>query len=573
MSDIRERYKVSNPDWASAYCLASLGDTTTPPRERLIFPKGDFKTTKGTFVFDDEAARMVMEDWNEWTGGLPDKGAADYEHDQSKDYLPGQDKLDSASFDLEVVKGALWATNIKWTPLATKIIANREKRFTSPWWLYERSSKRIIRFINFGLVSLPATLGQKELMAASNAPTSASVQVPGDAFAGYYESSHGTPDRTVQTAVASQDPPPPAPAEPLAAVAASTSSSEPPPVPALAAAPEVTTQEKAATMAYKDPNFVATRHGYALRYMASMAMDEMMCAIHLNGEVPMLASAMNLSSVCASQAELVTHCAGAMAECMTDADADMDDDTEVDASLASVIAKLPDEAKTKVEAALASCKASKIGGLVQKAHKAALAAAGTERFGKGAMTALASLTAAKTVLSAVATITGEQDPIRAAAALAAMQQDNPALRERAEAAEKATADATAAKDAAEKKAESLAYEQVMTANKAKVPAASEEAWCRANIKTADALDAYFKAKKTPAIATNHEQPATTGTAAATTAAATSASPEQAAKDRDAIIASVEPDPKDLAGWASTGGGDERLKNLKEKKARKLGLIA
>lgn len=329
-------------------------------------------------------------------------------------------------------------------------------------------------------------------------------------------------------------------------------------------------------MAYKDPNFVATRHGYALRYMASMAMDEMMCAIHLHSEVPMLAGAMNLSSVCASQAELVMHCAGAMAECMTDADADMDDDTEVDASLASVIVKLPAEVKTKVEAAFAACKAAKIGGLVQKAHKAALAAAGTERFGKLAQTALAGLASTKPLLSAVANITGEQDPTRAAAALAAMQQDIPALRERVEAAEKATVTATAAKEAAEKAADSVKYEQTLKDNKAKMPSASEEAWVRANIKTADAADAYFKAKKTPsALATTHEQPAVASNAqaAAATASADPKLAEQAAKDRDALIASVELDAKELAGWATTGGGELRLQNLKEIKARKLGLIA
>lgn len=570
---------MTNPDWASAYCLASI-DGVTPPTERLIFPRGDFKTTKGTFVFDDEAAKLVMADWLEWTGGLPDKGAADYEHDQSKDYIPGQDKLDSASFDLEVIQGALWATNIKWTARAAAMIANREKRFTSPWWLYERGSKRIIRFINFGLVSLPATLGQKELMAASKAPNSAMVQIPADAFAGYFETSQAMPERPVASAQAGTNPDPAESTPPKstpAAETASSSPSEPPPVIETAAAPEAPIQEKAAQMSqsYKDPNFQATRHGYALRYMASMAMDEMMTAIHLHSEVPMLSAAMNLSAVCTSQAELVMHCAGAMAECVTAADADMDDDTEVDASLAALIEKLPAELKTKINSAVASCKAAKIGGLVQKAHKEALAAAGAERFGKGAFSSIAEITASKPILAAVATITGEKDSARASAALAALQQDIPELRKRAEEATAAAAKATEAKEAAEKTADSVKYESLMTANKAKMPGKTDEEWVRANIKTADALDAYFKSKKTVStLATNYEQSATTSNAqaAATAAAQDPVLAAQAAKDREALIESVELDAQELAGWVTTGGGDDRLKNLKEKKARKLGLI-
>ena len=162
---VPESTALLSAQFVSEICAAADGRTAAPT-ERVMFPAGRFSTTKGEFLFDEEAQRLVMEDWTRWTGGLPQKGTGDYEHDQANPNMPGHLKLDSCSYDLQIKGGQLVAVNIQWTERASEMIGNREKRFTSPWFFYDRETRRIVRFINFGLVSMPATIAQEPLVAS-----------------------------------------------------------------------------------------------------------------------------------------------------------------------------------------------------------------------------------------------------------------------------------------------------------------------------------------------------------------------------------------------------------------------
>jgi len=700
--------------------LAAIGDVKEPPRERLIFPAGEFHTTKGTFLFDRQAADLVMADWAEWTGGLPQKGSADYEHDQSKEDLPGHLKLDSASYDLELRQGALWVVNINWTAMAAQMIVNREKRFTSPWWLFERATKRICRFINFGLVSLPATLGQPELLPAS-ASASTTIDL-GSGFAGFtvtddetgstvphheypldpsptwdgdaarerlkkwadgdwdkyalgfayvkgqggVESAYLLPHHDVKdghlvtvwggvkaagNAIMGARAKVSIPADDLPKVKAHlaahyhefkrlapwetkkagilddeedalhapevAAAQDPTKIQTLIFAKSVFTEaeakawakkhdfksgdvdetehsfrlrqrdpgefqkgsfrtitltdgvkavigrpksETAAMADYKDPKFEATRHAYALRYMASTAMENMMAAIHLHNEVPMLADAMELPKHTAAMAEHVMHCAAAMRHHMdgkASADADDMDDEGPEMDGASV-AKLPADLKSKVDAAVAACKAAKLGGLLQKANQAALASVGAKAFTKSA---IASLRGLGGLAASVATVTGEKSPEAAGAKLLALSRDLPALQEQTAAAEAKAA-------AAQKSADAVKYDALLSQNRNKVPKGSEEEWVRANVHGSAALETYLAAKKPVAIATTHTQPEAAGSTGIASAIASLTDP----KERDKVIEAVELTASELAGWAQTGGGMERLRAMQEQKAKALGLI-
>jgi hypothetical protein len=561
--NIAERFKVTDPSLALAHCLAALDESGPPPTERLIFPAGEFKTTKGTFIFDDEAAHLVMDDWQEWTGGLPQKGSSDYEHDQAKDFIPGHMKLDSSSYDLEIIEGGLWAVNIRWTDLAAGMISKREKRFTSPWWLFEKASRRIVRYINFGLVSLPATIAQPELVAAA-----ASVQVP-ESFAACF-AGYTLPVLTPETAAAT--PASENPEMPTENTPAATASQTPPPAPTPAPPPVV-----AATASYKDPNYVATMHCYGLRYAVSTAMENMMVNVQLAAELPVMAAAIGIAKHCGEMADHVAKCAAALAENVP-AGEEMDDDAPDSASIMASIERLPAEVKTKVEAAVAACKANKCGGLLQKAHAAALATVGAKRFDKGALSALRST---HELVTATYALTKESTPVTAQAALAAMGRDMPALRDETAAAQ--AAEAKAKEDAEKAKAEAKAtaaaadqkeYDNLIEANRNKVPKGADEQWVRAHIKAdeaagvtaSQALAAYLKAKRPVTISVTHEQGAAGGATAANPAT-------QDAAQREAVIAATEPDALQLAAWATTGGGPERLRELKIAKAKTLGLIS
>ena len=724
------RYAPPSDAIGQAHCLAAIGDVKEPPRERLIFPAGEFHTTKGTFLFDRQAADLVMADWAEWTGGLPQKGSADYEHDQSKEELPGHLKLDSASYDLELRQGALWAVNINWTAMAAQMIVNREKRFTSPWWLFERATKRICRYLNFGLVSLPATLGQPELVAASASasffgyvlgsetasvfadetgsavphheyPLDSSPHWDGDAarerlkkwadgdwdkyalgFAyvkgqGGVESAYLLPHHDVKdghlvtvwggvkaagnaimgarskVSIPAADLPkvkahlaahyhefkrlapwetkkagiledeedalfaPECASLAEAAALLEAAAKDPTKIQTLIFDKAHFTEaeakawaekhdfksgdvdetehsfrlrqrepsefqkgsfrtitltdgvkavigrpksETAAMADYKDPKFEATRHAYALRYMASTAMENMMAAIHLHNEVPMLADAMELPKHTAAMAEHVMHCAAAMRHHMdgkasAEADDMEDDGPEMDGAS---VAKLPADLKAKVESAVAACKAAKLGGLLQKANQAALASVGAKSFGKSSIAALRGL---GTLAASVATVTGEKSPEAAGAKLLALSRDLPALQEQ-------TAAAKAEAAAAQKNADAVKYDALLEKNRNKVPKGSEEEWVRANVHGSAALESYLAAKKPVSIATTHTQPEAAGSTGIASVIASLTDPAE----REKTINAVELTATELAGWAQTGGGPERLRAMQEQKAKTLGLI-
>jgi hypothetical protein len=756
--DLLQRFQITDPNVAIAHCLAALDEGQEPPTERLIFPAGEFRTTKGTFLFDDQAAKDVMADWEEWTGGLPQKGSSDYEHDQTKELMPGHLKLDSSKYDLALRQGALWAVNIEWTELAAGIIRAGEKRFTSPWWLYTKADKRICRYINFGLVSLPATLGQKELMAAS-----AGVQVPdsyGSCFAGYLEieaalggavphkkygldkSAHWDGDAArkhmrewassdgsgawdkvdkkkyalgfayvkdkgehesdyllphhdikdgqlvtvwggikaagnavsgARTKVSIPEKDLPGVKAHLAAhyrefgkiapwerrpsgaalfaelaseypkdeqrdlekeanLAADAEASEDADAAEAAHKDRTTVQSlifekddfsedeakvwakkhdfkaadvdetqdsyrlrqqdpklfkkgsfrtikltdgvkavighkksENATMAdhekYKDPKFKIERHAYALRYMASTAMENMLTAVHLHSEVPQMAEAMELPKHTEHLAEHIAHCAYAMQHHLHgEADDDGDDgehEDDDDGASRAAIAKLPTATREKVERALTACRAAKCGGLIQRASKAALANVGAAKWTKKA---LGDLRAVGTLTATVYGLTGEKTLVAAGAALAAMARDIPDLRSQAEKAQKEAN--TARADADQVKYDNM----IATANtEGKVLKGADEDWVRANIKGTEALAGYLRGKRSPVIASNVEQ-GDPGKASPQALAS------QTDEQRKAIIEQTEVPAEQLAGWARTGGGVDRLSKMKEAQAKKLGLI-
>ncbi len=130
-----------------------------PPTEFRIFPFGEIDTTKGRFLFDEEAARRVMEAWRDYGNRLP----IDYEH-QTVDPVTNGPVPAAGWFDLEVREDGLWAVNVEWTPKARELLANREYRYFSPTFRVDEG-RRIIELINVALVNLPATKRMTPLVA------------------------------------------------------------------------------------------------------------------------------------------------------------------------------------------------------------------------------------------------------------------------------------------------------------------------------------------------------------------------------------------------------------------------
>lgn len=133
----------------------------SPPTEFRLFTKGNVETTKGTFLFDDLAAATVIANAQDWGNEFP----LDYDHAMVRWDAPADGGIAAGWFKPELRDGELWATNVSWTPKATKHLTDREYRYCSPTFRVD-DNRRITQLINCALTNLPATKRMDPLVAS-----------------------------------------------------------------------------------------------------------------------------------------------------------------------------------------------------------------------------------------------------------------------------------------------------------------------------------------------------------------------------------------------------------------------
>lgn len=139
--------------------------SATPPTEFRLFVAGWNETTKGSFLFDDEAATAVMAAYAEHGVDL----AIDLEHQALE---PGASADPTARdargwFGLEVRNGELFAINVKWTDDGAARLTEKRQRYISPAFETEPETNRVLKIINAALTAIPATHQTPALIAAS----------------------------------------------------------------------------------------------------------------------------------------------------------------------------------------------------------------------------------------------------------------------------------------------------------------------------------------------------------------------------------------------------------------------
>lgn len=134
-----------------------------PPKEFRIFKRGWNSTQKGDFLFDDEAAKLVMDAYEKH--GI--ERAIDLEHlsidQESKAYDPDA----RGWFKLSVRDGELWAIDVRWTEDGDKRLRAATQRYISPFFAYGEKSRRVQSLHNVAIVATPATDEMPALVAAS----------------------------------------------------------------------------------------------------------------------------------------------------------------------------------------------------------------------------------------------------------------------------------------------------------------------------------------------------------------------------------------------------------------------
>lgn len=140
------------------------------PKEFRILRAGMNATEKGDFLFDEQAAEMVMA---AYAAKNLDKIQIDYEHQSLQAPAAGGDAAKPAAgwFRPEVRAGELWATDISWTARARSMLAPTdgapEYRFYSPVLGFDEETRRVVRLKNLALTNDPAMDGIGPLAAAS----------------------------------------------------------------------------------------------------------------------------------------------------------------------------------------------------------------------------------------------------------------------------------------------------------------------------------------------------------------------------------------------------------------------
>lgn len=143
-----------------------------PTSFKIFTPK--IKSSKGEFIFDEEAARSVMED-------VADRGvdfSIDFEHDSMSQSIPGHAKIAAGWFKPELRNGELWAANVTWTPRAQAALKNREFRYTSPTFARD-SSGRVTKLVNVAITNIPATRGIAPLVLSEDTSMNEFVTLTG----------------------------------------------------------------------------------------------------------------------------------------------------------------------------------------------------------------------------------------------------------------------------------------------------------------------------------------------------------------------------------------------------------
>lgn len=140
--------------------LIVLADDGAPPREFQLLAAGETRTTKGVILCDDAHATLCLgADTMPSDGLLP----LDYNHGMVS-FMGGESKA-AGWFKLTARNGALWATDVQYTPAAEKALREREYRYFSPA-LYRDDAGYVTRMVNCALTCLPATLKQRPLVAS-----------------------------------------------------------------------------------------------------------------------------------------------------------------------------------------------------------------------------------------------------------------------------------------------------------------------------------------------------------------------------------------------------------------------
>lgn|GEM_PF-3348239 len=133
-----------------------------PPREIKLFGLGRTKTQKGDVVYNAHAREVVkLAAETDGRDLLP----TDIAHGMLNPFSPPQSHASVAWWRLDAREDGVYASDIDWTPEGAELLASRKFRFFSPAVSIDQKTRELTGVVNFALTNIPATRGQKPLVA------------------------------------------------------------------------------------------------------------------------------------------------------------------------------------------------------------------------------------------------------------------------------------------------------------------------------------------------------------------------------------------------------------------------
>ncbi|MEE9296417.1 MAG: phage protease [Phycisphaerae bacterium] len=141
---------------------AHVAAPEVPTRVRIA-PWGEVKSTQGSFIVDEESARLVVEAFEEHGADLP----IDYEHQTlGGPYSSPTGQAPAAGWikRLESEPGEGIFAHVEWTAPALEQVAAKQYRYLSPVALVRKSDRKLVGLHSVALTNKPAIVGMDPIV-------------------------------------------------------------------------------------------------------------------------------------------------------------------------------------------------------------------------------------------------------------------------------------------------------------------------------------------------------------------------------------------------------------------------
>ena len=155
---------------------ATLGGETVPQRI-LLAPWGNVESSNGSFVVDEESARLAVQAFEEHGTDLP----IDYEHQTLGGvYASPSGQAPAAGWIKRIFaeSGVGLLAEIEWTDQAKQRLADKEYRYLSPVAIIRKTDRKLVAIHSAALTNKPAIVGMQPIVNRADDPEDDAADEP-----------------------------------------------------------------------------------------------------------------------------------------------------------------------------------------------------------------------------------------------------------------------------------------------------------------------------------------------------------------------------------------------------------